>query len=216
MSVQNTTQLLQNLHLTISGVINAPSVRVSTWQASTYYVVGRVVKPTVANGFYYEAQTSGTTGASQPTWPTTLGNTVVDGGVTWEAISDDDPFGYPNAELDKDDFPLVLVMPGEAQSRKLAGATESTRIYECWLFLYPQKSDFYPQARQDAPALIQRFIDTYTDPDNKVLNNPPYLVEINSHLPDGVRDSGLAELDYLSALYYGVRFLVSVYEYDNS
>jgi hypothetical protein len=35
------------------------------------------------NGYYYECTTAGTTGATEPTWPTTAGNTVVDGSVTW-------------------------------------------------------------------------------------------------------------------------------------
>ena len=44
------------------------------------------VKPTTENGFYYRATVGGTTGSVEPTWPTTLDATVVDGSATWKAI----------------------------------------------------------------------------------------------------------------------------------
>jgi hypothetical protein len=47
--------------------------------------VGMIVKPSTYNGFYYVALTAGQTGLTEPTWPTVLGGTVSDGGVTWEA-----------------------------------------------------------------------------------------------------------------------------------
>jgi hypothetical protein len=53
------------------------------WQASTAYVLKDVVIPTTRNGFYYECTTAGTSAGSQPTWPTTVGSTVVDGTATW-------------------------------------------------------------------------------------------------------------------------------------
>jgi hypothetical protein len=56
----------------------------SNWAATTAYVVGDIRKPTVYNGRRYEATVAGTSGGSEPTWPTTIGATVVDGGVTWE------------------------------------------------------------------------------------------------------------------------------------
>jgi hypothetical protein len=56
----------------------------TTWAASTAYTAGANVMPTTKNGFYYTA-TAGTSGATQPTWPTTDLATVVDGGVTWTA-----------------------------------------------------------------------------------------------------------------------------------
>jgi Pectate lyase superfamily protein len=54
------------------------------WQPGTVYAASRLVIPT-ANGILhmYEATTGGTSGASEPTWPTTPGQTVVDGTVTW-------------------------------------------------------------------------------------------------------------------------------------
>ena len=41
------------------------------------------VTPITKNGRKYICTTAGTSGASEPTWPTTIGNTVVDGTATW-------------------------------------------------------------------------------------------------------------------------------------
>jgi phage tail sheath gpL-like len=55
----------------------------ATWVLTTSYPVGAMTQPTTANGYFYKATTGGTSGASQPTWPTTVGGTVTDGSVTW-------------------------------------------------------------------------------------------------------------------------------------
>jgi phage tail sheath protein FI len=47
------------------------------------YVAGAKIIPAVANGFYYNCTVAGTSGASPPTYPVTIGATVVDGSVTW-------------------------------------------------------------------------------------------------------------------------------------
>jgi hypothetical protein len=55
-----------------------------TWAVSTAYSVGDRVVPTTGNGYYYECTVAGTSdAATEPTWPTTIGGTVVDGTVTW-------------------------------------------------------------------------------------------------------------------------------------
>ena len=54
-----------------------------TWTATTVTALGAFRTPVTGNGLYYECTTAGTTGAAEPTWPTTVGNTVVDGTVTW-------------------------------------------------------------------------------------------------------------------------------------
>ena len=61
------------------------------WVASTAYTVrevrdaatGSVVRPLVFNDRHFKCTVAGTSGGSEPAWDTTIGNTTVDGGVTW-------------------------------------------------------------------------------------------------------------------------------------
>lgn len=56
------------------------------WQASTAYVANDTARTTAKNGYLYKVQSitgGGVSGASEPTWPTTLAATVVDNEVTW-------------------------------------------------------------------------------------------------------------------------------------
>lgn len=70
------------------GVLTKTKTAANSWSvqraATTAYAVGDVVRPVATNGFIYRATTAGTTGAGLPTYPTVLGQTVVDGTVTWE------------------------------------------------------------------------------------------------------------------------------------
>jgi hypothetical protein len=51
---------------------------------SSAVTVGQYTVPAALNGRLYKCTAStGNTGSSEPTWPTTNGGTVVDGGVTW-------------------------------------------------------------------------------------------------------------------------------------
>lgn len=76
---------------TVNGFSRAdPTGGVPVWQANRAYSKISLIKPTVGNGRVYApiaTGTGGVTGATEPTWPTTPGATVVDGTVTWVAIA---------------------------------------------------------------------------------------------------------------------------------
>ncbi len=59
-----------------------PAVSLRNWEAGTAYGTGQYVLPTLYNGHFYQATTSGVAGATEPDWPTD-GTSVADGGVLW-------------------------------------------------------------------------------------------------------------------------------------
>lgn len=92
------------------------------WLASTSYTaldsndakIGNIVTPTVQNGWFYKCTVSGTSGGTEPTWPTTLGATVADGGATWEAIYPYTQTGTIDSSADRLSFiDAARVEPGD-------------------------------------------------------------------------------------------------------
>jgi flagellar hook protein FlgE len=72
-----------NMVLNLDSSETAPTYSGTQWAATTAYAAGARVYPNPPNGYSYEVTTAGTSGAAQPTWPTTVGSTVSDGTVTW-------------------------------------------------------------------------------------------------------------------------------------
>jgi len=69
--------------------IFVPKKDVSTaWVADTAYSLRDEIIPTTANGYVYICTTAGTSGSSEPTWATGIGDTIVDGTVVWTVAYD--------------------------------------------------------------------------------------------------------------------------------
>lgn len=59
----------------------------NTWSANTNYSTGSMVKNSGGNGYIYKVKTdNGGSGSSEPSWCTTLGCEIADGGLIWRAI----------------------------------------------------------------------------------------------------------------------------------
>lgn len=67
------------------------------WTANSTYSVGQQILPTAiaANGYVFECTVAGATSTIQPSWPNAIGDTVVDGGVTWTCVAPIAPALYP-------------------------------------------------------------------------------------------------------------------------
>lgn len=59
----------------------------AAWAATTAYAEGVRVQPTAANGYNYRCKTAGTSGGTEPEWPTLLAAEVTDGTVVWQCVS---------------------------------------------------------------------------------------------------------------------------------
>jgi hypothetical protein len=68
---------------------NSSFARTRFWAASETVVLNEVRFPTTPNGHLYKCTTAGTTGSTEPTWPTGPGATVTDGGVVWTEVGAD-------------------------------------------------------------------------------------------------------------------------------
>ena len=62
---------------------------VAAWTASTAITAGTIRRATSAQvtGLFFRCVTAGTTGSSEPIWPTDIGVEATDNSVTWKAIS---------------------------------------------------------------------------------------------------------------------------------
>lgn len=67
----------------IDDILLTPTDILPRWQATTAYILGKVVQPVSETGFRYVVTTAGTTSGTEPTWPTLTGSTVTDGSVVW-------------------------------------------------------------------------------------------------------------------------------------
>lgn len=62
---------------------------VAAWASSTAFSVGDIRRASTVqpSGLWFRCTTAGTSGSTQPSWPTDVGSTVTDGTVVWTAIA---------------------------------------------------------------------------------------------------------------------------------
>lgn len=65
-----------------ASITNVPAI-IPSWTPSKAYVAGNVIVPSPQNGHTYICASGGTSGTTQPTWPTVSNATVTDNSVTW-------------------------------------------------------------------------------------------------------------------------------------
>lgn len=80
------------------------------WPASTLLILNDIYLPTVLNGHKYQVTTAGTTGATEPTWPTTAGGTVASGTAVFTEIGSTvlQQAGLTRANIVKDSYKWPL------------------------------------------------------------------------------------------------------------
>jgi len=62
---------------------------VAAWAQNTAYSLGQIRRPSLVpvDGLFFKATTAGTSGATEPLWTRSIGETTADGTVVWTAIS---------------------------------------------------------------------------------------------------------------------------------
>lgn len=112
-SPDDTIQLVAASSPGVDPLILSITQLIPAWTASQAVTAGERRRATTSNNTVFEATNSGTTGASEPTWNTTIGATTADNGVTWEAVL---------AEDTPDEVRLATAQAG------LAGATPGASL----------------------------------------------------------------------------------------
>lgn len=113
--------------LTTPTVTVVPAASATAWASTTAYVVGDVVRKVASNGYVYRCVVAGTSGGTEPTWPTVIGQTVTDGTVTWVCagvgyvrLDADDP-SWASSTITARYAVIVDTTPGSAATNPLIG-----------------------------------------------------------------------------------------------
>lgn len=90
-STNATRQLEASNNPGVDNITIEPTDTLPEWVTVTAYALDDQVEPTVDNTYVYKCTTAGTAAVSEPTWPTVIGSTVVDGTVVWTCYAKNHP-----------------------------------------------------------------------------------------------------------------------------
>ena len=99
----------------------------STWKPNTTYYPFQYVRPTTDNGFQYAAVDGGTSGSTEPTWPTTINATVNDGTIQWITVPVDARIPFVLGTLE-DGTPAVFMDTAYIKNATITSAKISELI----------------------------------------------------------------------------------------
>lgn len=103
------------------------------WTATASKSIGDMVRPTTPNSRVFKCTTAGTTGSSEPTWDTVVGNDTTDNDIVWETVDDVPviPFLLQDGVVKIQDLEIsgTLIVDGTLQGVALvAGTIGQTQI----------------------------------------------------------------------------------------
>lgn len=133
------------------------------WAASAARPLNSLGCPTTPNGFGYKvtAVTTGTTGGSEPTWPVIIGNTVVDGGVTWTCQEAAAPSGKGSGVVNPAGASADAALKALAYATAKAASDAIDQDEEAWntpsllnSWVAFGGSDFSPGYMKDAQGVV--------------------------------------------------------------
>lgn len=113
----------------VDNIVLTPTDILPLFEASTAYTSGQMTQPTTPNGFRYECTTAGTT-STEPTWPTSIGSTVISGTAVFTCRSPKHEITEITLALDSGD--LGTNTPGDPLSLGntiLGGTSNKVAIY---------------------------------------------------------------------------------------
>ncbi len=84
------------------------AVTPATWTTITPYVVGDTVEKVTPDGDFFKAIAAGTSDVGEPVWPPNIGDTIVDGTVTWQHQGTDTFVQGTNFDIDYPWGTLIL------------------------------------------------------------------------------------------------------------
>lgn len=134
------------------------------WQASHAYTIPQQV---IGGAYLFECSVAGTSGSSAPSWPSTYGATVTDGGVTWVNIGQAALVIVERQDINKYmAWEIITVKPsGLFNSFATAKTEEKTiaytfpgRIFVPAIMAFASQGTFYNEpSAKDTIALIRTF-----------------------------------------------------------
>lgn len=128
------------------------------WEAGKSYGLGDYVRPATRNGFIYECTRAGTSGATAPTWPTTVDGTVDDpdgSGAEWTAVTPEslEVQFIENGTLSWEETHAYAVMKDRGKIKGRRPGDEE----ECQLSFGLQYTVFQSEATDASPSPVDCF-----------------------------------------------------------